>query len=53
MSIRLWYAIVVSTDEQEVQGRDAMQPTDEELEGWQEEGGEGLCEWAGEDCPFR
>jgi len=30
-----------------------MQPTDEELEGWKEEGGEGLCEWAGEDRPLR
>ncbi len=41
------------TTEQEEQGRDAMQPTDEELEGWEEEGGEGLCEWSGEDRPLR
>ncbi len=26
---------------------------DEELEGGEEEGGEGLCEWTGEDRPFR
>jgi hypothetical protein len=53
VSIPLWYAIGELSDESEEQSRYALQPADEKLEAGEEESGESLCEWAGEDCPFR